>query len=75
MAYGPPDASIGLDILARLGEVYTYENVEAETRKLGDLTVPVATVRMLYRMKRNTVRWKDRIDAERLRDVFGLEDV
>jgi hypothetical protein len=29
---------------------------------------------MLYRMKRSTVRLKDRADAELLRQRFGLED-
>jgi hypothetical protein len=29
---------------------------------------------MLYRMKRNTVRLKDRADAELLQERFGLDD-
>jgi hypothetical protein len=40
----------------------------------GDLTVTVVTPRMLYRMKKDTVRLKDRADAEMLRRAFGLED-
>ncbi len=28
----------------------------------------------LYRMKKDTVRLKDRADAERLREFFGFED-
>lgn len=38
-----------------------------------DLTVSVVTPRTLYEMKRHTVRHKDRIDAEVLRQRFGLE--
>ena len=38
------------------------------------IPVCVATPAMLYRMKKATVRWKDRIDAQQLRDRFGLED-
>lgn len=34
----------------------------------------VATPGMLYRMKRNTVRLKDRADAELLVDLYHLED-
>jgi hypothetical protein len=34
----------------------------------------VATARMLYRMKKDTVRLQDRADAERLRQHFGLDE-
>jgi len=34
----------------------------------------VATPRMLYRMKRDTIRPQDRMDAETIRQRFGLED-
>jgi hypothetical protein len=47
----------------------TLEEVE-----LGDLTVRVASPRMLYRMKKDTVRPQDRADAARIREAFGLED-
>jgi hypothetical protein len=36
--------------------------------------VRVATPRMLYRMKRHTVRPIDRADAEALREKFDLGD-
>jgi hypothetical protein len=38
------------------------------------IQVRVVTPRMLYRMKRDTVRPRDRSDAERLREHFGLEE-
>ena len=34
----------------------------------------VATPRMLYRMKKDTVRPQDRLDAETIRARFGLKD-
>ncbi len=34
----------------------------------------MATPRMLYRMKRNTVRPQDRLDAEMLKQRFRLEE-
>ena len=40
----------------------------------GAIEVSVATPRMLYRMKRDTVRPKDRMDAEVLRERFGVKD-
>ena len=36
--------------------------------------IRAATPRMLYEMKRNTVRPQDRLDAEAIRERFGLEE-
>jgi hypothetical protein len=38
------------------------------------LQVSVVTPRGLYEMKRNTVRLKDRADAEALKERFGMSD-
>lgn len=40
----------------------------------GWSSVSVATPVMLYRMKKGTVRLRDRADAERLRQRFGFEE-
>lgn len=74
VAYGPPDDSLPLDILTRLGEAYDWATVEAETKQVGDIAVAVATPRTLHRMKRNTVRLQDRADAELLMELYHLED-
>lgn len=72
--YGPPDADYSIDILGRLGSEIAFDDLEYETVRLGGVNVRLATPRTLYRMKRDTVRPIDRIDAEVLRDAFGLED-
>ena len=73
--YTPPHGQYSLDLLTRLGEAFSWEDVAAnsENVRLGDVTVRVATPRMLYRMKRDTVRPQDRLDAERIREAFDLE--
>jgi hypothetical protein len=71
--YGPPDDSFRLDIMARLGEAFAYEDLEAEERIVDGVRVRVATPATLYRMKRGTVRLQDRADAARLREHFGLD--
>ena len=73
--YVPPHARYSLDILTRLGESFSYEDLVAgsEIIQLGDLPVRVATPRMLYLMKKDTVRPQDRADAARIRAVFDLE--
>jgi hypothetical protein len=39
-----------------------------------DVTVSVASPSTLYRMKRDTVRLKDKADAQLLKERFRLED-
>jgi hypothetical protein len=39
-----------------------------------DLTVSVASPATFYRMKRDTVRLKDRADAELLKERFTLDE-
>jgi hypothetical protein len=46
---------------------------EAEGMILDGVRIRVATPKMLYRMKRNTVRAQDRLDAEMIRKEFNLE--
>lgn len=72
--YVPPRDDFYLDILTRLGDAYAFSDLETMRVPFEDLTVSVVTPRMLYRMKRDTVRPKDRIDAEALRKEFHLED-
>jgi hypothetical protein len=70
--YNAPDG-FGIDILSRLGNAWTYDDIEAETKEFQGLSIPVATAAMLYKMKKDTLRWKDKFDAEALRQRFGLE--
>jgi hypothetical protein len=72
--YVPPAGDFHIDLVARLGEAFRFEDVEAERLPFEELTVSVATPRMLYRMKKDTVRLKDRADAEALRQRFHLEE-
>lgn len=72
--YGPPDGAFTLDILARLGERFAFDDIETGVVELEGEPVRVATPRMLYVMKRDTVRPLDHADAAALRRTFGLVD-
>ena len=72
--YVPPSADYWIDILSRLGEAFRFADLEAEVLDLDGVPFRTATARMLYRMKRDTVRPQDRLDAQVLKDRFGLED-
>lgn len=74
LQYVPPDGEFHIDILVRLGDAFRFEDLEAARLPFESITVSVATPRTLYRMKRDTVRLKDRADAAWLRERFGLDD-
>jgi hypothetical protein len=72
--YGPPEGTLYLDILTRLGEATAYADLEAEDKTIEGIRVRVATPRTLYRMKRGTVRPLDHADAAALRAAFDLDE-
>jgi acylphosphatase len=71
--YYPPSGDLYFDVMTRLGDAASYDTVEAETKDIAGILVRVATPRALYRLKRGTVRAKDREDAAALRERFDLE--
>lgn len=72
--YVPPEGSFHIDILTRLGEAFSFEDLEAERIDFDGLQVTVVTPETLYRMKKGTVRLRDQGDAERIRQRFGFEE-
>lgn len=72
--YAPPECDYWIDILARLGEAFRYDDVDSEIVQIEGISVRVATPQMLYRMKRDTVRVQDRADAQLLKQRFDLAD-
>lgn len=71
--YGTPDG-FAVDLVSRVGEMFAFADVESETVSLEGVEARLATPRMLYRMKRDTVRPIDRADAADLKAKFGIED-
>lgn len=73
--YTPPHGQYSLDILARLGEAFSYPDIESELLTTAEGTqISVATPRMLYRMKRDTVRPQDKVDAQAIKEAFKLRE-
>lgn len=64
----------GIDFVSRLGEAFAYRDLQGETQEIEGVPVRVVTPRTLYRMKRDTVRHQDKLDAMKLREKFGLEE-
>ena len=71
--YVAPDGT-PIDILARLGDAFAFADIEVAVHSYGDVEVRVATPQALYRMKRDTIRLRDKADAQALKDKFRLEE-
>ena len=63
-----------IDLLARLGSAFTFEDLESQTVTIEGVPVRVATPTTFYRMKRGTLRPIDRADAAALREKFGIAE-
>jgi hypothetical protein len=72
--YCPPQGSLYVDVLTRLGEVADFESVESEIKTLDGIRVSVATPRALYLLKKDTLRPLDHQDAAMLARQFDLKD-
>ena len=51
-----------------------FEDLESEEFVVEGVRARVATPRTLYRMKKDTVRPQDRLDAQALRERFDLPE-
>lgn len=72
--YVPPEGGFHVDILTRLGEAFSFFDLDVQRVTFEGLEVSVVAPRTLYEMKKETVRPRDRGDAERLRLRFGFEE-
>jgi Nucleotidyl transferase AbiEii toxin, Type IV TA system len=72
--YGPPEGDFVIDIVGRLGDAYAFADIDSEAVEIDGISVRVATTKMLYEMKRDTVRPQDRADAEALRQRIEVEE-
>ena len=73
VSYNPPTGNVTIDIIARLGDAFRFEDIEWQEVDAGGTVARVATPRMLIRMKRGTVRPQDAADAYALEQAFPPE--
>lgn len=72
--YGPPDTELYFDFLTRLGEAFSFDTLDSQMAEIEGVPIRVVTAPQLYRMKRDTVRAKDKGDAEALRQRFSFSE-
>jgi len=64
-------ADFYIDIVARIGEMFRYEDLEHEVRNIAGVPVRIATPETLFRMKKDTVRPEDKRDAWFLAELIA----
>lgn len=67
--YGTPQ-NFYVDIMARIGEMFTYEDLEYEIVNYQSIKIKIATPDTLYKLKKDTIRDRDKIDAAFLRELI-----
>jgi hypothetical protein len=67
--YGTPNG-FSVDIMTPLGEVIVYEDLEYEVIEYQGIKIRIGTPETLYNLKKNTVRYKDKVDAVFLKELI-----
>src|SRR4030042_2681013 len=60
-----------IDLIAGIGEMFRYEDLEFEVREVAGAQVRIATPETLLRMKQDTVRPEDKRDARFLAELIA----
>jgi hypothetical protein len=67
--YGTPD-NFNIDIMAGIGEIANYDNIEFEIKEIDDLKIKLATAGALFKLKKNSMRPQDQSDAVFLSEIL-----
>ena len=67
--YGTP-GGIQIDIISNLGEYADYNDLDWEILAVQDVKIKIATPESLYKLKKDTVRPQDKIDAHYLYELM-----
>jgi hypothetical protein len=71
--YGTPEG-FSIDLIGRVGEAFVFDDIAYDAVKLEGHTVRLATAESLLRMKQNTMREIDQLDAKFLREKIRKGD-
>ena len=72
--YGTPNGFC-IDILSQLGDVATYDDLESGSIDFENIKIRIATPETLYRLKKDTVRPEDKLDAKFLEEIIKNSDI
>lgn len=67
--YGTPDGFY-IDVITRIGKAFSYEDLEYEFFEYQGIKIKLGTPETLYKLKKDTVRPKDKSDAIFLKELI-----
>ncbi len=65
--YGTPD-DFYIDVMDRIGEVFSYDDLDYEVIEIDGIQVRIATIETLINLKKGTLREIDKLDAAMLQE-------
>ncbi len=66
--YGTPNG-FNIDIMTNIGEIFSYDDLEYETIEYEGIKIKLGTLETLIKMKKDTMRYKDRADYLFLKEL------
>jgi len=70
--YGTPDG-FSIDLIVNIGEMFSFDDIQFETRNIDGQIMRIATPRTLLEMKSNTYREIDQFDVKFLQNKLENE--
>ena len=67
--YGTPNGFY-IDIVTNIGEMFSFDDLKYEIAEYRGVKIKLATPESLLKMKEDTLRMKDKIDAEFLKELL-----
>jgi hypothetical protein len=71
--YGSPDGFY-IDLIVKIGEIFTYTDMDYEILEVEGHKVKIATVETLFRLKEGTIRPIDKNDAMFLKELMKRKE-
>ncbi len=71
--YGTP-MRFNIDVLTKIGELYSYDDLEFEIVEYENIPIKIATPKTLLNLKKDTVRERDKIDSQFLIELIQAKN-
>ena len=72
--YGTPDGFY-IDITTNIGEMFSFEDLEYEIVEYKGIKIKLGTPETLLKMKKDTLRHKDKVDSLFLKELLNRNDL
>lgn len=60
--------------MAKLGEMFSFNDLNYEIKEINNIKIKIATPETLYKLKKDTLRDKDKMDLVFLRNLIDKKN-